>query len=93
MPKFYVESGPVQRVISADTEMEAAVRAFQRTCDQQSTIAAQTPLEHVQIAEARGIQMHDMVWVNERGFGHRDQWQRTTLEVVDMWMEIGSPMQ
>lgn len=88
MAKYYVESGPVQLVISADNEMQAATRAFQWTCDQQCKIQADTPLEHLHEAERRGVQMHDMVWVNERGFGrHIGVWTRSTLEVIDAWVD------
>lgn len=92
MAKFYVESGPVQRIFSADTELEAALRAFQWTCDEQAKISAETPLEHIQLAEELGVQMHDVIHVNERGFGRRDGWRRPTIEVVDAWMDRGMPL-
>lgn len=88
MAKYYVESGPVKLVLSADNEMQAAVRAFQWTCDRQCEIQASSPLEHTQEAERRGVQMHDTVWVNERGFGrHLGVWSRSTLEVIDAWLD------
>ena len=89
MAKYYVESGPVQLVFSADTAMDAAVKAFQWTCEQQAEIQAETPLEHLCTAEELGLQMHDIVWVNERGFGRRvNVWNCPTVDVLEAWMNV-----
>jgi hypothetical protein len=89
MAKYYVESGPVKMVISAASELEAAMKTFQWTCDRQAEIGAETPVGHAREAERLGIQMHDIVWVNQRGFGRRNDWYCPTLEVVNAWMEGG----
>jgi len=69
MPKFYVESGPVRLIFDATTAEQAAVMAFQWTCDKQVEIEAASPLDHVLEAEQRGWQLGDEVWVSEQGFG------------------------
>ena len=38
MPKFYVESGPIRLIFDADAAEQAAVMAFQWTCDKQVEI-------------------------------------------------------
>ena len=89
MGKFYVESGPVQLVFSAESPMDAAVKAFQWTCERQAEIHAETPLQHIAIAEAEGVQMDDVVTVNERGFGRRvGVWQCDTVDVLEAWMYL-----
>ena len=40
MPKFYVESGPIRLIFDAPTAEQAAVMAFQWTCDKQVEIQA-----------------------------------------------------
>ncbi|MGM0490450.1 MAG: hypothetical protein ACQESR_27310 [Planctomycetota bacterium] len=87
MPKYYVESGPVKLVLEAKHAQEAAVKAFQWSCDQQATIQTDCPLEHVRLAERRGWQLHETVWVNERGFDQADGQVFDTLDVLVAWQE------
>ena len=51
MAKYYVQSGSVKLVLQASNARRAAIAAFQWTCERQATIEADSPLEHVQIAE------------------------------------------
>jgi len=80
VPKFYVESGPIRLILDAATAEEAAVKAFQWTCDKQTEIQAVSPLDHMLEAEERGWQLWDEISVNEQGFGRWDgdakRWQR-----------------
>jgi len=85
MAKYYVESGEVRVVFDADSAIEAAVRAFQWTCDKQAGIAAESPLELVQQAEQRGWQLDDEIRISELGFGRTDAAVFDTLEVVAIW--------
>ena len=87
MAKFYVESGPVRLILDAAHPLEAAIKAFQWTCDKQATIDTDCPLEHVETAELHGWQMHEYVFVNERGFGRGDSEEFDTLLVVAAWQE------
>lgn len=92
MAKYYVESGPVRLVMSAQDELHAAVRAFQWTCDRQAEIDAASPLEHVLEAERLGVQLGDVVFVNERGFGRYDEWRRPTIDVLEAWLDNPQPL-
>lgn len=87
MPKYYVESGRVVLVLEARHAREAAVKAFQWTCDRQATIQAACPLEHVRVAERLGWQLHETIHVSERGFGQPDAEIFDTLDVVVAWQE------
>ena len=89
MGKYYVESGPVRLVLSARDQMDAAVRAFQWTCERQAAIEATTPVAHVREAEMRGWQLADIVFVNERGFGRYGVWNAATVDVLQAWIDAG----
>lgn len=87
MPKYYVESGPVKLVLDAKCAQDAAVKAFQWSCDQQATIQTDCPLEHVQLAERLGWQLHETLRVNERGFDQGEGEIFDTLDVLVAWQE------
>jgi hypothetical protein len=86
MPKFYVQSGPVRLIFDATKAEQAAVMAFQWTCDQQAEIQAAWPLEHVLIAEEQGWQLEDEVVVHEQGFNRRDGQVFRTRDVFEAWL-------
>ena len=92
MPKFYVKSGPVRLILEAETPQDAAVLAFQWTCDKQAQIEAMTPLEHLLEAEQRGYQMGDEVAVNEQGFSHWDGEIFETRDVFEAWLRSSVPV-
>ena len=81
MAKYYVRSGQVRLVLDAENGTEAAVKAFQWTCDRQAGIEAASPLEHVWQAEQEGWQLDDEVRVSETGFGSDE-------EVLDTWVIV-----
>jgi hypothetical protein len=85
MAKFYIESGDVRVVFDADNATQAAVKAFQWSCDRQAGITAESPLEHLWVAEERGWQLDDEVRVSEVGFGRADADVFDTLSVVAIW--------
>ena len=66
MAKYYVQSGAVQLVLQARSPKRAAIAAFQWSCDRQATIDAESPLEHVHIAEQLGWQLEEVIAVSER---------------------------
>jgi len=72
-------------VFDAKNATEAAVKAFQWTCDKQAGIEAESPLEHIWEAEERGWQLNDNIRVSEVGFGRVDADVFNTLEVVAIW--------
>ncbi len=91
MAKYYVQSGDVKLVFQARTARQAAIAAFQWSCDRQATIEAQSPLEHVQIAEARGWQLEQTIAVSERGFERADARVFDTLDIVAAWQGHSFP--
>ncbi len=92
MPKFYVQSGPVRLILDAETAQQAAVTAFQWTCDKQAEIEAVTPLDHLLEAEERGCQLADEVTVNEQGFGRWDGEIFETRDVFEAWLRSPVPV-
>jgi hypothetical protein len=86
MPKFYVESGPIRLIFDAATAEQAAVMAFQWSCDKQVEIQAESPLNHMLVAEERGWQLWDEISVNEQGFGRWDGEVFDTLDIVETWL-------
>ena len=56
-PKYYVETGRVRLVISAQNATEAAVKAFPCTCDRQSEIYADSLLDHCRRAGEAGCRV------------------------------------
>jgi len=85
MAKYYVESGHVRVVFDAENATEAAVKAFQLSCDKQSGIEAESPLEHLCEAEELGWQLDDEIRVSEVGFGRDDALVFDTWDVVAIW--------
>ena len=92
MPKFYVQSGPVRLILDAETAQQAAVTAFQWTCDKQAEIEAVTPLDHLLEAEERGCQLADEVTVNEQGFARWDGEVFETLAIFEAWLQFPVPV-
>ncbi len=91
MPKFYVESGRVELVLQAKNSREAAVKAFQWSCDRQADIQTDCPLEHVQLAEQLGWQLDETIQVSERGFQQLDARVFETLDIVAAWQGFAFP--
>jgi len=87
MAKFYVQSGPVRLVFGARNARQAAVKAFQWSCDKQVTIDTDCPLEHLRTAERNGWQLDETITVSERGFGPVGRLVFDTLEIVAAWQE------
>jgi hypothetical protein len=91
MPKYYVQSGPVQLVFDAMNARQAAVKAFEWTCERQSQIKASSALEHVLEAERLGYQCHDFILVGEKGFDEPEGEVFDTLDVVAAWQGEAFP--
>ena len=85
MAKFYVQSGQVRVVFDAENAAEAAVKAFQWSCDKQAGIEAESPVEHQWLAEEQGWVLDDEVRVSELGFGRDDALVFDTWDVVAIW--------
>ena len=92
MPKFYVQSGPVRLIFDAANAQQAAVMAFQWTCDKQAEIESVSPLDHVLVAEQRGWQLADVVVVNEQGFHRQAGHVFETRDIFDAWLRWPEPV-
>jgi hypothetical protein len=73
-------------VFDAEDATEAAVRAFQWSCDKQAGIEAESPLEHLRETQEGGWQLDGKIRVSERGFGRDDALVLHTLDVVATWL-------
>ena len=68
MPKYYVESGRVRLVLTAENAEQAAVKAFQWSCDRQAEIYSDPVGDFIRDAEALEYVLDDQIQVNETGF-------------------------
>jgi hypothetical protein len=91
MAKYYVQSGHVKLILDAEDARQAAIDTFQWSCDKQTTIHADSPLEHVQMAEHFGWQLDDVIQVSELGFDRADSEQFDTLDIVAAWQGCAFP--
>ena len=91
MAKYYVESGQVRVVFGAENPADAAVKAFQWSCDRQAGIEAESPVEHQWQAEERGWLLDDEIRVSEVGFGRVDAAVFDTMNVVAIWQGTSFP--
>ena len=89
MAKYYVESGRIRLVLTADYAEQAAVKAFQWSCDRQAEVYSQMSRDLIRDAEAMEYMLDDQIRVNETGFDGGGQifdlldvaaeWQCTTF--------------
>jgi hypothetical protein len=91
MAKFYVESGKLQLVVMAGNREEAAVKAVQFSCDQRDTVHPGNKLEDAQYPVADPAELHDDIFVSEKGFGRDDAVRFDTLETVALWQGYAFP--
>jgi hypothetical protein len=68
MPKFYVKSGRVQLVLTAEDAEQAAVRALRWSCDRQAEIYSLPAADLIREAEAMQYMLDDDIHVSETGF-------------------------
>ena len=68
MPKYYVASGRIRLVLTADDAEQAAVKAFRWSCDRQAEIYSQPCRDLIRDAEAMEYMLDDEIQVNETGF-------------------------
>ena len=67
MPKYYVESGRIRLVLTADDAEQAAVDALQWSCDRQAEVYSQPSRDLIRDAEAMEYMLDDEIQVNETG--------------------------
>jgi hypothetical protein len=89
MPKFYVESGSARCVIDATDAEDAALRAFQWSCDGRDSVLAPKSLDETAAAEFVGWELGEEIRVSEQGFGRPDAQVFDTLDLVPVWQGYG----
>ncbi len=91
MAKYYVESGTLQTIISADDPQKAALLAVHQAIGQTLPINVEelSPEEKQSQLEFRGVQvLGDDILLNERGFGREDSLRIDTYEVLVHWSQL-----
>ena len=68
MPKYYVESGRIRLVLTADDAEQAAVKTFRWSCDRQAEVYSEPAGDLIRDAEAMEYMLDDQIQVNETGF-------------------------
>jgi len=92
MPKFYVESGTLRCVVSAENSRSAALWAVHRAMQQIMPLddAGDTsPETKHQMSRGNGVMvLGATVRTSERGYGSPDSLQMPTFEVVTEWNQL-----
>jgi hypothetical protein len=91
MAKYYVESGTLRTIISADDPQKAALLAVHQAIGQALPLDAAdaTPEEKQAQMEFRGLQvLGDEIRLNERGFDRTDGLRLDTYDVVVHWSQL-----
>lgn len=92
MGKFYVESGNIRTVISADDQEKAALWVVHRAMQQVTPVHGDlelSPTEKCEIAKNEGVMVLGSEFsVSETGFGQADAVQLDTFELVVHWNQL-----
>lgn len=88
MPKFYVESGNVQWIVTAKTRRGAALWALHRTMTKVMPFVSGDEAEGDEVPSTQSPQLADEFRVDERGFGHNDADRYDTLDLLGEWSEL-----
>ncbi len=92
MPKFYVESGTVRCIVSAENSQSAALWAVHRVMQQIMPLdetADRTPEDKDEQAREVGVMvLGATIRTSERGYGNSDHRQHATFEVVTQWNQL-----
>lgn len=91
MPKFYVESGPARCVIDARDAQDAALKAFQWSCDRRDCVLAPASFDESAVTEFCDWELGAEIRVSEQGFGRPDAQIFDTLEIVPVWQAYAFP--
>ena len=97
MPKFYVECGPIQTIITADCVESAALAALDRTLQSQLWVYADPQLSNIDRYEHLVLEsllnLEPSIRVSEMGFGRKDAQIVGTPETVCSWHKLMVGMQ
>ncbi|MEX2026847.1 MAG: hypothetical protein WEH44_06090 [Pirellulaceae bacterium] len=87
MAKFYVESGNLRTVISANNSRGAALWAAHRTLS--DVLPFVGPECEIPTNEnGQPFKLGETVRVSQRGFGRRDGRQYATLDLISEWSQL-----
>ncbi len=92
MPKFYVESGTLRCVVTAENSRAAALwavhRAMQQIIPLDEAVDATPESKQARSQECGVMVLGRVVKTSERGFGTADGDQMPTFEVVTQWNQL-----
>lgn len=91
MAKYYVESGTLQTIMSADDPQKAALLAVHQAIGQVLPLAVDELEPEAKQAQLqfRGVQvLGDEICLSERGFGRSDCLRLDTYDMVIHWSQL-----
>lgn len=91
MAKYYVESGTLRTIISADDPQKAALLAVHQAIGQTIPLASDEPEPEAKQAqfEFRGLEvLGDDIRLSERGFGRDDGLRLDTYDTLIHWSQL-----
>jgi len=91
MPKYYVKSGRVELVLQARNAREAAIKAFQWSCDSRDSLQAPESFDAPSITDADGWDLGEGIRVSEHGFDRPDARVFDTLDIIPVWQGYAFP--
>ena len=83
MPKFYVQSGNLRLILTANDSRAAAIWASHRALTQTLPFLCEDPSDYLALGELTSL--GESIAVSERGFDRRDAEQFETLDIVTEW--------
>ncbi|QDT06577.1 hypothetical protein K227x_49880 [Rubripirellula lacrimiformis] len=92
MAKFYVQCGPVQGILIADTPRQAALAAIDKSLQQHLWIYDDEGLDqqdcrnHLMIEAL--LHLDPIIQISEKGFDRSDALQIGTPEAIDAWHRL-----
>jgi hypothetical protein len=91
MAKFYVESGSLRLVISANNSRGAALWAVHRVLSGVLPFAGDE-CEQTTNRDGQRFKLGEAVYVNQRGFDHSEGRRFETVELVTEWSQLISAL-
>lgn len=88
MPKFYVESGNVQWIVTAKTRRGAALWALHRTMTKVMPFVSGEEEDGYEVAMKDAPRLADEFRVHEQGFGREEADRYDTLDLLGEWSEL-----
>lgn len=92
MAKYYIQSGTIRTVVSADDSEKAALWTVHKTMQQVVPVYDDVELtadEKNDVAMVQGVMvLGDTMQISERGFDRDDAEQRDTFELIAHWHQL-----